>query len=124
LDVALVADAEPARICQVYHARGRALLAQEQWDDAVLHLLYPVVFYPHVGRSEPSGIQEALAGLAALQDWNSVRRMLAVLAEDYPGSREYRQAVEQLAPWREQINAEELFEITEPSKEEEEYHVL
>ena len=98
-------------LSQVYFARGRALEALEQYEQAVLAYLYPVVFYPYVNQNEIRGLAAVLPCYVAMQDWDALYKTHLSLTQEYPGEEETLQADEFFNQFRERMENEKLFQI-------------
>ncbi|HOW98719.1 MAG TPA: hypothetical protein P5567_01690 [Kiritimatiellia bacterium] len=86
-------------------SRANALAADGRPQDALLDYLRLVVFHPYMQNNELRGLEAAVGCYAQLKDWESLHKTVAVLQQDYPGTRESKHAAEVEAEHRAEMEA-------------------
>jgi tetratricopeptide (TPR) repeat protein len=87
-DEAIRQSARPGVLADAWVLKGHMLLAQKEWDAALLAYLRVPVFYPEERLFMPPACSAAAALIAALMTWNARRNLLMI------SSRRFRKSAE------------------------------
>jgi tetratricopeptide (TPR) repeat protein len=85
-DSVIKESAKAQVLAEAWVDRGDALLAQRQWDDAVLAYLHVPVFYQEEKRWMPPALLGSARAFRGLEDLEEAKRSLNDLAAGYPKS--------------------------------------
>lgn len=85
-DSVIKESAKAEVLAEAWVDRGDALLAQRQWDDAVLAYLHVPVFYQEEKRWMPPALLGSARAFRGLEDLEEAKRSLNDLAAGYPKS--------------------------------------
>ncbi len=81
-----VSDEDADLLSEVMLSRGQALAKLGRHQEAVLSLLYLVVFHPYVRDNEARCLSAVLPSYAALKDWDALAKTVQTLEASYPGT--------------------------------------
>ena len=87
-DATIKSSTDPATLANAWTAKGDALLAQKDWDDAVLAYLHVPVFYPDEKIFQPQALLGSARALRRLNDTDRAKRTLNELLTAFPQSAE------------------------------------
>lgn len=118
LDTTLLNDDNVALVSRVYFARGKSLEARGKYEQAIMHYLYPVVFFPYVDRNEVRGLAGAMSCYLAMKDWDAAYKTYRVLQREYPEAEETAQVEIMMEAHRDKIDREKQFQIDDNTDEE------
>ncbi len=79
-------SAQPAVLAEAWVKKGDALLAQRQWDTALLAYLHVPVFYENEKRWMPPALLGSARAFRGLPDLDSAKKSLNDLTTQYPQS--------------------------------------
>ena len=85
-DAVIQESAQPDVLAEAWVRKGDALLAQRQWDGAVLAYLHVPVFYEDENRWMPFALLGSARGFRGLEDLERAKRSLNDLTAAYPKS--------------------------------------
>jgi tetratricopeptide (TPR) repeat protein len=85
-DAAIKDSTKPEVLAEAWVRKGDALLAQRQWDGALLAYLHVPVFYEDEKRSMPPALLGSARAFRGLEDLERARKSLNDLTAQYPKS--------------------------------------
>ncbi len=94
-----------------YYAVGNALFESGQYEEALMHYLYLVVFYPFVENNEIRCLSASLSCYEKMEDWPALAKGFTALRSHYPETPETAKAEAWMWKYEEQLANEANFSI-------------